>query len=104
MDFDYGGFTGDVIGMIVSLLNLYWIIIFIRVVFSWINPNPYNPVGGRIMGTLMAVVYGITDPVLDALRPKLPRFLWSSGLDFTPLILIVLINLIISFLQSIRIG
>lgn len=104
MDFDYGGFTGDVIGMIISLLNFYMVIIIIRVVLSWVNPNPYNPVGGRVMGTVMALVYGMTDPVLAGLRSRLPRFLWSSGLDFTPLILILLIQIVIRFLYRVNIG
>jgi YggT family protein len=82
-------------GIIISLLSLYRWIIIIRVVISWINPDPYNPI--------VQFLRSITDPALDGLRRYVPRFLWSTGLDFTPLLLIVLLQLLIMLLENIYI-
>ena len=38
--FDYGGFTNGVIGIITSLLTIYMWVVIIRVLISWINPDP----------------------------------------------------------------
>ena len=94
--FDFGGFTNGVISLIRTLVQLYFWIVLIRVLVSWINPDPYNPI--------IQFLRGITDPAIDALRRVLPRFFWHnrSGLDFTPLFLILLLQLVILFLNSIR--
>ncbi|HIC68059.1 MAG TPA: YggT family protein [Candidatus Latescibacteria bacterium] len=82
-------------GIIISLVSLYRWIIIIRVVISWINPDPYNPI--------VQFLRSITDPALDGLRRYVPRFLWSTGLDFTPLLLIVLLQVLIMLLENIYI-
>ena len=82
-------------GIIISLVSLYRWIIIIRVVISWINPDPYNPI--------VQFLRSITDPALDGLRRYVPRFLWSTGLDFTPLLLIVLPQVLIMLLENIYI-
>jgi YggT family protein len=92
--FDYGGFGSGVIRILVSLLNIYVWVVLIRVVISWFNLDPYNPI--------VQFLRSLTDPVLDAVRRILPRFLWSTGLDFTPLVLILLLQVAILFLESIR--
>ncbi len=82
-------------GIVISLVSLYRWIIIIRVVISWINPDPYNPI--------VQFLRSITDPALDGLRRYVPRFLWSTGLDFTPLLLIVLLQVLIMLLENIYI-
>ena len=92
--FDYGSFTNGVIGLIRGLLQIYLWVVIIRVLISWINPDPNNPI--------VHFLRGITDPAIDALRRVLPRFFWSTGLDFTPLILILLLQVAMLFLDSLR--
>ena len=79
--FDYSGFSYGIIGIIVSLINIYKWVVIVRVLISWINPDPYN--------SIVQFLRGVTDPALYAIRRILPSFLWSTGLDFTPLLLIV---------------
>lgn len=92
--FDGSGFLGGVIGLIDGLLTVYLVIVLARVIISWVNPDPYN--------RLVLILRGLTDPVLDGLRRYIPRFLWSSGLDFTPLVLILLIQIVQLFLRNLR--
>lgn len=93
--FDHSNFLMGVVGIFSSLINTYLIIVFIRVVISWLNPDPYNPI--------VRFLRGITDPALDGLRRFMPKFLWSSGLDFTPLVLIILLQIIVYALDSIHV-
>ena len=83
-----------VVGIFSYMLTLYMYVVIARVVISWINPDPYNPI--------VQFLRGITDPALDGLRRFVPRFLWSTGLDFTPLLLIVLIQILILALDNIH--
>ena len=62
-----------------------WIII-IRALLSWVNPDPYNPI--------VQFLNSITEPVLYRVRQLIPMS--SIGIDFSPIVVI----LIIIFLQS----
>ena len=90
--FDTGNFLGGVIKIISSLVNIYMWVVIIRVLISWINPDPYNPI--------VQFLRSVTDPAIEGLRRMLPRFLWSSGLDFTPLVLILLLQIVMTALNS----
>ena len=90
--FDTGNFLSGVIKIISSLVHIYMWVVIIRVLISWINPDPYNPI--------VQFLRSVTDPALEGLRRMLPRFLWSSGLDFTPLVLILLLQIVMTALNS----
>jgi YggT family protein len=62
-------------------LTAYMWILIIRVVLSWVNPDPYNPI--------VRALYSITDPVLYWLRRRLP--LMAGGIDFSPMVVILAI-------------
>ena len=94
MDFNGSGFFGDLISIIRGILQFLTIIIFVRVLASWFSPSPFGP-----FGRVLQMLYSLTDPILDAVRQRMPSFMWSSGLDFTPLVLIILIQIIDSFLH-----
>jgi YggT family protein len=71
-------------------LTLYmWVIIF-RAVISWVNPDPYNKI--------VIFLYRITEPVLWPVRRILPRALHSTGIDFSPIIVILAIIFLQYFL------
>lgn len=65
------------------LADAYIILIMLHVLFSWIRPNPYNP--------LVRFVNHITDPPLLFIRKYAPTL---GGLDFSPMILILAVYLL----------
>jgi len=69
-------------------LTIYMWLIIIRAVLSWFVPNTYSSV--------IQFLYAITEPVLSWARRVLPMSLWRTGIDFSPLVVI----LIIMFLQQ----
>jgi YggT family protein len=91
--FNFGGFFTDVKGLIITLIEIYSYVVLIRVLLSWFNPNPHNP--------LVQFLRGVTDPALDTVRSFLPRFFWSTGIDFTPIVLFFLLKLVVIFLHRI---
>jgi YggT family protein len=68
------------------VLSAYIWIIIGRAIISWVNPDPYNPI--------VRFLYEVTEPVLSRVRRFIPAFI--GGIDFSPMIVI----LVIIFLQS----
>ena len=65
--------------MLLSLfLEIYTWILIARVLMSWFNPNPYNP--------LVQFVLRLTEPVLAPIRRVLPSI---GGLDLSPIVVFV---------------
>jgi YggT family protein len=69
-------------------LSAYMWILIIRVVLSWVNPDPYNPI--------VRAIYSITDPVLSWLRRRFP--LMAGSIDFSPMVAILAILFLQYFL------
>lgn len=72
--------------MLSLILNLYMIVIAAAAILSWIRPDPYNPI--------VRFIYQLTTPVLNWARRFMPRFLWKTGIDFSPIIVFFIIILI----------
>lgn len=70
------------------LLTAYMWIIVGRAVISWVNADPSNPI--------VRFLYEATEPVLSRIRRVLPMSM--GGIDFSPMILILGIMFLQSFL------
>jgi YggT family protein len=70
-----------------ELLNLYFWIVLIAVILTWIEPNPYNPI--------VRFLYAVTEPVFDFVREHLPTVF--GGIDLSPIV----VMLAIGFLQRV---
>lgn len=67
-----------------TLLSLYFWVVIIAVLLTWVRPDPYNP----IVRTLNA----LTEPVFYRIRRMLP-FTYINGLDLSPVVLLIVIQL-----------
>jgi YggT family protein len=70
------------------LLTAYMWIIIGRAVISWVSADPHNPV--------VRFLYEATEPVLSRIRRLLP--ISVGGIDFSPVIVIMGIMFLQSFL------
>ncbi len=86
--FVLGNFIMAVAKIIDIALTAYMWIIVIRAVLSWVNPDPYNPV--------VRFITQITEPVMDRVRRWIP--LRGMGIDFSPMIILLAIVFLQSFL------
>ena len=70
------------------LLWAYLWILIARVVISWIDADPYNPI--------VRFIYNLTEPVLEKVRERLPLF--AAGFDLSPIVVALAIWFIKRFL------
>ena len=68
-----------------GLLNAYFWVVIVSTIFSWVRPDPYNPIV-RTLRTL-------TEPVFYRIRKLLP-FTYNNGIDFSPIIVLLSIELL----------
>ncbi len=85
-----GNFLAALAEVIDIVLTLYMYVIIIRALISWVNPDPYN--------TIVQILYKMTEPVLAPLRRLVPP--WKLGIDFSPLIAILIIIFLQRFLVA----
>ncbi len=75
------------------ILGLFLILIIVRALLSWVNPDPYNPI--------VRFLYTATEPLLYQVRRLMPVI--AGGIDLSPLIVIAGIYFLQVFLvQSLR--
>src|SRR5438034_11741081 len=72
-----------VAGILNSLLELYFWIVLIAVLLTWVNPDPRNPI--------VHFLYSVTEPVLSCIRRRLP-FLILGGFDLSPIVRLLAIR------------
>lgn len=73
--------------------QLFWvvrIVLFIRAIMSWFNPDPYNPI--------VRFIYQITEPILEPFRRVIPPV---GMLDISFLVAILAISLLEGIVLSI---
>ncbi len=70
------------------VLSFYMWVLVIAALISWVNPDPYNPI--------VRFLYSVTEPVLQRVRRVLP--VQFGGIDFSPLVVILVIIFLRSFL------
>ena len=76
----------DVVLILQQVLNIYIWIVIAAAVISWVAPNPYNPI--------VQLLRRVTEPVMAPIRQLLPP--WKTfGLDFSPMIVILLIQWVV---------
>ena len=76
-----------VIELINNILSLYFFAMLIMVIASWIAPQSYNPA--------LQLLRQLLDPVLRPIQKILPSM---GGLDFSPMILLMLIHILKAYL------
>ena len=70
------------------VLSIYYWLILIRALISWVNPDPYN--------AIVQFLYRATEPVLQPIRRVLPHM----GIDISPIIAFLAIIFLKGFLVA----
>jgi YggT family protein len=85
-----GNFFLAILYTISSVLNIYFWIVIIAVIVSWIPLDPYHPLARAILTFLR----NVTEPVFGFFRRTFRLHRYTAPLDFTPMIVILLIFVI----------
>jgi YggT family protein len=76
--------------LICILLTVFWVILFARIILSWITP-PMSGIGR----TLYDIVHDLTEPVLKLVRGLLPPIrMGTVGLDLSPIVVFIALAVI----------
>ncbi len=76
----------DVVARIISnLIQIYILIVIVRCILSFVQPNMRNPI--------VQFIREVTDPPMEGLRKTFP-FLVMGGLDLSPIALIFLVRIV----------
>jgi len=81
------------LGIIGLLVNIYFFALLAMIILSWVAPASSNPA--------IYLLYQITEPVMAPVRKLLPPM---GGLDFSPILVFILINVIQIGLRHIAAG
>ena len=77
-------------GLVCSLINLYLILLFARIILSWFPVSP-----GGAMAQIFSFLYTITEPVLGPIRRAIPPIgMGGMGFDLSPIIVIIGVRVI----------
>ncbi len=87
--FAFSNFIIAVAKILDILLNILSWLIIIRVLISWVSPDPFNPI--------VQFLYKTTEPILSPIRRILPSG-FRFGIDISPLLVFLIIIFLRSFL------
>ena len=85
--------TWSAVGLIGLVVNTYLIAMVVMIVVSWVAPGSHHPA--------VRLVYQITEPVMAPVRSLLPAM---GGLDFSPIVVFIVINVIQISLRHIAVA
>jgi len=71
------------LGVIGLLVNMYFFALLAMIILSWVAPGSRHPA--------VYILYQITEPIMAPLRKLLPPM---GGLDFSPILVFILINVV----------
>jgi YggT family protein len=81
----------DVANYVSAVFLVYFILIFIRILLSWIPRMPYYP----WLRTTVDFVHQVVDPYLNIFRRLLPPLgVGGMGFDLSPILAIVVLSIV----------
>jgi len=86
--FVLGNFFNALSSLVDFVLSAYMWVVVGRAIISWVNADPYNPI--------VRFLHEVTDPILQRIRRVIP--VSGGGIDFSPMLLILAILFLQSFL------
>ena len=83
----------SVVGVIGLIVKIYFFALLGMIILSWVAPGSANPAA--------MLMYQITEPMMAPLRSVIPPM---GGLDFSPIVMFILINIIDIALRNFAAG
>jgi YggT family protein len=75
---------GSAISLVLLVFNLFFWLIIIRIIISWVSPGGYNPA--------VAMVYALTEPLLRPFRRIIPPI---GGFDISPIFALIALGALV---------
>jgi YggT family protein len=85
----------SIVQLLHTIISVYIWIVIISALLSFVRPDPSNPI--------VQTLYRLTEPVYSFLRHKMP-FLIMGGIDLTPLVIILGLQFLDTFMMRLFLG
>jgi YggT family protein len=82
------GFVVPVIEVLIAILDIYWWLVIIQAIASWLIAFNILNTHSRPVSMILDFLYRATEPALRPIRQFVPSL---GGLDITPIILLLII-------------
>ncbi|MFQ5811106.1 MAG: YggT family protein [Armatimonadota bacterium] len=90
----------QVLQVVRLVLYAFYIMIFVRVIASWTRVSPYD----RTWGPIISLAERVTDPLLDPIRRVIRPYQRGVGIDFSPLVLWMVLELAFMLIKNMLVG
>lgn len=88
--FVFGELLNSLAMLIGMIFKLVYFVLIIRMLLSWVNPDPYNQV--------VQTIYRVTEPILAPFRRIIPPI---GMIDISPIVVFLLLSFIERFVVGI---
>jgi len=75
--------------MLDMVLTLAMVVVIARAILSWVSPDPHNPI--------VRIINQLSEPMLFPVRRRVPYF---GGIDFSPIIVLLVIMFLNEFVVN----
>ncbi len=72
-----------IIDIIVQFFDIFFFVIIVQALLSWVNPDPYNPI--------QSLLYSLSSPILRPFQKLIPPI---AGIDLSPLFALLALQVI----------
>ena len=86
----------QIVNAIFLLARVYYVLLFIRIIFSWLNIRRPHP----IVMQVQRIAYAATEPLLRPIRNFLARYQRGMPIDFSPLVAWLLIEVFLRLVAN----
>lgn len=95
-----GLFVAPVIRVLIAILDIYWWLVIIQAIASWLIAFNILNTYSRPVAMILDFLYRATEPALRPIRRFVPPL---GGLDVTPIILLLVIWLVEMWLAGLEV-
>ena len=87
--FVLGYFLTALAGVLNIMLTIAMVVVIARAILSWVSPDPHNQI--------VRIINQLSEPILFPVRRRVPYF---GGIDFSPIIVLMIIFFLDEFLVN----
>jgi len=85
----------SIVELFITIIHLYMWVVIIASILSFVQPDPNNQI--------VQILQALTQPAFDFVREKMP-FVVFSGIDLSPVVIILALQFVSSLLTRLMIG
>jgi len=91
----------SIIILIDNIIYLYSIVLIINIILSWLTAFNVVNANNKFVYTILDASFKLTDPLLNPIRKIMPNI---AGLDFSPIILFLILGFLRNLLREYGLG